>query len=89
MHVDGDETETLEATALLKSKLRDHANRTGFKTSPTWSNCRRAAKMANAYNNICRTGSRNVFLLSKLSQIVSHKAKLGFFVCAHIMSHIN
>ena len=36
-------------TALLKSKLRDHANRAGFKTSPTWSNCRRADKVANAY----------------------------------------
>ena len=39
-------------------------------------------------NNICRTVSRNIFLLSKLSQIVSHQAKLGFFF-AHIMSHIN
>ena len=38
-------------------------------------------------NNICRTVSRNIYLLSKLSQIVSHKAKLGFFF-AHIMSHI-
>ena len=28
MHVDGDETET---SALLKSKLRDHANRAVFK----------------------------------------------------------
>ena len=33
----------------LKSKLRDHANRAGFKTSPAWINCRRAAKVANAY----------------------------------------
>ena len=49
MHVDGDETETPETTALLKSKFGDHANRAGFKTSRTWSNCRRAAKMANAY----------------------------------------
>ena len=49
MHVDGDETETPEPTALLKSKLGDHANRAGFKTSPTCSNCRRAAKVANAY----------------------------------------
>ena len=49
MYVDGDDIETPETTALLKSKLRDHANRAGFKTSPTWSNCRRAAKEANAY----------------------------------------
>ena len=35
-------------------------------------------------NNICRTVSRNIFLLSKLS----YQAKLGFFF-AHIMSHIN
>ena len=39
-------------------------------------------------NNICRTISRNIFLLSKLSPFVSHKAKLGFFF-GHIMSHIN
>ena len=39
-------------------------------------------------NNICRTVSINIFLLSKLSQTVSYKAKLGFFF-AHIMSHIN
>ena len=49
MHVDGEETETPEITALLKFKLRDHANRAGFKTSPTWSSCRPAAKVANAY----------------------------------------
>ena len=39
-------------------------------------------------NNICRTVSRNIFLLSKLSQIVSQKSKLVFFF-AHIMSHMN
>ena len=49
MHVDRDKTETPETTALLKSKLRDHANRAGFKSSPTWSNYRPAAKVANAY----------------------------------------
>ena len=36
-------------TAPFKSKVRDHANRAGFKTSPTWSNSRRTAKVANAY----------------------------------------
>ena len=35
-------------TAPFKSIIRDHANRASFKTSPTWSNCRRAAKVANA-----------------------------------------
>ena len=75
-YVDGDDTETPETTALLKSKLRDYANRASFKTSPTRSNCRRAADVA--------TVARNRFLLSKLSQIVSHKAELGFFA-AHIM----
>ena len=49
MHVDGDETETPETTALLKSKLRDYANRASFKTSPTWSDCRRTAKVARTY----------------------------------------
>ena len=37
-------------------------------------------------NNICRTVSINIFLLSKLSQIVSHKAKLGLF-CVHTLRH--
>ena len=32
--------------------------------------------------------TRNIFLLSKLSQIVSQKSKLAFFF-AHIMSHMN
>ena len=35
--------------APFKSKVRDHANRASFKTSPTWSNCRRTAKVANTY----------------------------------------
>ena len=39
-------------------------------------------------NNICRTVSRNIFLLLKLSQIVSQKSKLAFFF-AHIVSHMN
>ena len=39
-------------------------------------------------NNICRTVSRNIFLFSNLSQIVSQKSKLAFFF-AHIMSHMN
>ena len=37
---------------------------------------------------MCKTVSRNIFLLSKLSQIVSQKSKLAFFF-AHIMSHMN
>ena len=40
IHVNGDETETPETTALFKFKLRDHANRAGFKTSPAGCNCR-------------------------------------------------
>ena len=39
-------------------------------------------------NNICRTVSGNIFLLSKLSQIVSHKSKLAFFF-VRTMSHMN
>ena len=38
-----------EKPAPFKSKVRDHANRASFKTSPTRSNCRRIAKVANAY----------------------------------------
>jgi len=41
-------TKTPEKKAPFKSKVRDHANRASFKTSPTWSNCRRTAKVANA-----------------------------------------
>ena len=40
IHVNGDETETPETTALFKFKLRDHANRAGFKTSLAGCNCR-------------------------------------------------
>ena len=40
---------TPEKTAPFKSKVWDHANWTSFKTSPTWSNCRWTAKVANAY----------------------------------------
>ncbi|MCB4774513.1 MAG: hypothetical protein LGB71_04435 [Sulfurovum sp.] len=39
-------------------------------------------------NNICRTVSRNILLLLKLSQIVSHEVKLAFLF-AHSMSQIN
>ena len=49
MHVDGDETKTPEKTGPFKYKVRDHANSASFKTSPFWSNCRRTAKVANAY----------------------------------------
>ena len=45
-------------------------------------------KLQTHINNMCRTVSRNIFLLSKLSQIVSQKSKLAFFF-AHIMSHMN
>ena len=38
--------------------------------------------------NICRTVSRNMFLLSKPSRIVTQKSKLAFFL-ARIMSDMN
>ena len=37
-------------------------------------------------NNICRTVSRNIFLLSKLSRIVSYQAKFGSFFL-HTLFH--
>ena len=49
MHVDGDETETPETIAPSKPKLWDHANSANFKTSPTRSNCKQAAKAAKTY----------------------------------------
>ena len=88
MHVDSDETETPETTALLKSNLRDHANRAGFKTSPIGVSVDEQLKGKTRVNNICRTVSRNIFFLSKLSRIVSHQANLDFFF-AHIVLHIN
>ena len=39
-------------------------------------------------NNICRTVSGHIFLLSKLNQITNHRAKLAPFF-AHSMSHVN
>ena len=39
-------------------------------------------------HSICKIVSRNIFLLSKLNQIISNKAELAFF-SAHIMSHIH
>ena len=39
-------------------------------------------------NNICKTISRNIFLLSKLKHVVSYEAKRAFFF-AHILSHVN
>ena len=38
-------------------------------------------------NNICRTVSRNINLLSNLSHIVSHKAKPALFLCTHYVTH--
>ena len=39
-------------------------------------------------SKICTAASGNIFPLSNLNQITSHKAKLAFFF-AHIMSHTN
>ena len=76
IHVDGDETETPETTEQVsKHRLL------GVTVDEQ-------LKWQTHINNICRTVSRNIFLLSKLSQIVRHKAKQAFFF-AHIMSHIN
>ena len=76
IHVDGDETETPETTEQVsKHRLL------GVTVDEQ-------LKWQTHINNICRTVSRNIFLLSKLSQIVSQKSKLAFFF-AHIMSHMN
>ena len=41
-----------ETTVVLKSKLPDYAN-TAFKTSPSWSNCRRVANVYEQYLQNC------------------------------------
>ena len=89
MHLDGDETKTPEKEALFKSVK--------FKTTPIEQVLKHRLlgvtvdeqlKWQTHINSICTTVSRNIFLLSKLSQIVSQKSKLAFFF-AHIMSHMN
>ena len=88
MHVDGDETETPETQLPLNLN---------FETTPIEQvsehrllgvTVDEQLKWQKHINIICRTVSRNILLLSKLSQTVSHKAKLAFFF-AHIMSYIN
>ena len=88
MHVDGDETKTPEKKLPLNLE---------FETTPTEQVSKRhlhgvtvdeQLKWQTHINSICRTVSRNIFLLSNPSQIVSHKTKLAFLF-AHIMSHIN
>ena len=49
MALNPNKTEAPETTDPPEPKLRDHANGAGFKASPTWSNCRRAAKVAKRY----------------------------------------
>ena len=46
-------------TPPIKSKVRDHANRASFKTSPTWNNVQ--LKWQTHINNTCKTISRRIF----------------------------
>ena len=80
MHLDGVETKTPEKADLFNSKVLKH-RLLGVTVDEQ-------LKWLTHINNICTTVSRNIFLLSKLTQIVSQKSKLAFFF-AHIMSHMN
>ena len=75
MYVDGDETKTLEKIAPFKFEVRDHANRANLKTSPLGVTVDEQLKWQTHINKICRTVSRNMFLLSKLSQLGSRKSQ--------------
>ena len=79
MHVDGDETKT-PGKKELPLNLK-------FETTPTEQVSKHRLlgvtvdeqlKWQTHVNNICRTVSTNIYLLSRLSQIVSHKAKFAF-----------
>ena len=84
MHVDGDETKT----APFKSKFETTPVEQVSKHRLLGVTVDEQLKWQTHINNICRTVSRNIFLLSKLSQIVIQKSKLAFLI-AHIMSHMN
>ena len=86
MHADDVKIQTPETTALLKSKFQDHAN--GANRRLRGITVEEQLKWQMHIKNIGRTVYTNIFHLSKVSQIVSHKAKLASF-SAHIMSHIN
>ena len=74
--------QTLETTAPLKPKLRDHEQVSKHRLLGVTVD--EQLKWQTHMNSICRTVSRNIFLLSKQS----HKPKLAFFF-ANVMSHIN
>ena len=88
MHVDGDETKTPEKQLPLNLKFVTTPIEQVSKHRLLGVTVDEQLKLQTHINNMCRTVSRNIFLLSKLSQIVSQKSKLAFFF-AHIMSHMN
>ena len=88
MHVDGDETKTPEKQLPLNLKFVTTPAEHVSKHRLLGVTVDEQLKWQTHINNICTTVSRNIYLLSKLSQIGSHEAKLAFsFV--DIMSHIN
>ena len=89
MYVDDDETKTPEKKQLpLNLKFETTPVEQVSKHRLLGVTVDEQLKWQTHINNTCRTVSRNIFLLSKLSQIVSQKSKLAFFF-AHIMSHMN
>ena len=88
MHVDGDETKTPEKQLPLNLKFETTPIEQVSKHRLLGVTVDEQLKWQAHINNMCKTVSRNIFLLSKLSQIVSQKSKLAFFF-AHIMSHMN
>ena len=89
MHVDGDKTKTPKKKQLpLNLKFETTPIEQVSKHRLLGVTVDDQLKWQAHINNMCKTVSRNIFLLSKLSQIVSQKSKLAFFF-AHIMSHMN
>ena len=94
MHVDGDETKTPER----KKEKKKLSLNLKFETTPIEQVSKHhllgvtvdeQLKWQTHINNMCRNVSRNIFLLSKLSQICQPKIKINLLLFAHIMSHTN
>ena len=78
MHVVGDETKTSGTAASLKPMPTEQVS----KHRLLGVTVDKQLKWQTHISNICRTVSRNIFLLSELSYIVCHKSNLGFSVHA-------
>ena len=87
MHVDGDETKTPEKQLPLNLKFVTTPIEQVSKHRLLGVTVDEQLKLQTHINNMCRTVSRNIFLLSKLSQIVSQKLKISLLLCTHYVTY--